>query len=196
MPKGLWLISFAFLTLTIAHTPQRELEPHIYDTPMHHIHTHFVYEYNTYYCPDVTCTLDILDIPQYDYCLFVCITACIHCTSLEWPTVTNDTPPHTLYSWLFGWCMNWQFEWYAKRRSVHHTWNYWLPCKPQWPGSKERRWLLDGTIVNWELLYAYIGIGIDVSTVRFVCVHNTSRQLNHLQLYCKFRYRTLRRHIN
>jgi hypothetical protein len=43
-----------FLTHTIAHTPQRELEPHIYDTPIHHSHTHFVYEYNTYYCTDVT----------------------------------------------------------------------------------------------------------------------------------------------
>ncbi len=95
--KGLWSIFLAFLTLTIAHTPQRELEPHIYATPIHHIHTHFVYEYNTYYCTDVTCTLDIVDISQYDYRLFVCITAFVYCsTSLEWLTVTN-VPPPTLY---------------------------------------------------------------------------------------------------
>ncbi len=133
-------------------------------------------------------TLGTLDISQYDYCLFVCITACIQYTVLllngpllQW------YPPHTLYSWLFGWCIGSLNVMPNVGQCIKHE--TMIACKPQWPGSKERR-LLDGTIVNRELLYAYVGT--DVSTVRFVCVHNTSR----LQLYCKFRYRTHRRHIN
>jgi hypothetical protein len=79
------------------HTPKRAGTTHLRHTHIHHIRTHFVYEYNTYYCTDVAYIGYTGHISQYNYCLFVCITACIHCTSLEWLTVTNDTPPHTLY---------------------------------------------------------------------------------------------------
>ncbi len=61
--------------------------------------------------------------------LYVSLLVHIYCTSLEWPTVTNDTlpsPPHTHFIFLAVWLVYWQFEWYAKRRSVHQTWNRWL----------------------------------------------------------------------